>query len=389
MYYQEGLTQETIAKKLRTSRPAVSLLLAEARKTGVVQIKIKDPEVNNEELAGQFQKRFGLKKCLVIPCGIRQEDVVLKIVASQAARFASRMMKSHTTVGTSWGGSCYEFMQAFPEDTELCNITVVPLVGGSPLLTREFQLIESVREFSEKLRGTPVVLYSPGFVDTIEDKKRYMGSLYMQSVLEKWRTLDFAVICLLYTSLGDRGMVYAAIINTIVTVAMWTVGFVVMGKEGERISIRKVALNPGAVGVYIGLPLLLFSLELPDPFQSVVGFLADMNTPLAMICIGVFISKTKLLDIFKEKTLYWVTVIRLLLIPAAVMGILLLFQPDYIPMTSSIIQFCAPSAGLTAIFAARFRHDTTLAAKTVAISTLLSILTMPLFCVALQTIYGV
>ena len=181
--------------------------------------------------------------------------------------------------------------------------------------------------------------------------------------------------------LGDRGMVYAAIINTIVTVAMWTVG--------ERISIRKVALNPGAVGVYIGLPLLLFSLELPDPFQSVVGFLADMNTPLAMICIGVFISKTKLLDIFKEKTLYWVTVIRLLLIPAAVMGILLLFQPDYIPMTSSIIQFCAPSAGLTAIFAARFRHDTTLAAKTVAISTLLSILTMPLFCVALQTIYGV
>ena len=74
MYYQEGLTQETIAKKLRTSRPAVSLLLAEARKTGVVQIKIKDPEVNNEELAGQFQKRFGLKKCLVIPCGIRQEE---------------------------------------------------------------------------------------------------------------------------------------------------------------------------------------------------------------------------------------------------------------------------------------------------------------------------
>ncbi|RGQ37999.1 hypothetical protein DWY99_10300 [[Clostridium] leptum] len=117
--------------------------------------------------------------------------------------------------------------------------------------------------------------------------------------------------------------------------------------------------------------------------------MADMNTPLAMICIGVFISKTKLLDIFKEKTLYWVTVIRLLLIPAAVMGILLLFKPDYIPMTSAIIQFCAPSAGLTAVFAARFRHDTTLAAKTVAISTLLSILTMPLFCVALQTIYGV
>ena len=159
MYYYEGLTQETIAKKLRTSRPAVSLLLAEARKPGGSN-QIKDPEVNNEELAGQFQKRFGLKKCLVIPCGIRQEDVVLKIVASQAARFASRMMKSHTTVGTSWGGSCYEFMQAFPEDTELCNITVVPLVGGSPLLTREFQLIESVREFLKSFGHAGGALFS-------------------------------------------------------------------------------------------------------------------------------------------------------------------------------------------------------------------------------------
>lgn len=188
---------------------------------------------------------------------------------------------------------------------------------------------------------------------------------------------------------GEQGMVYAAIINTIITVAMWTVGFVVMGKEGERISIRKVFLNPGTIGVYIGLPLLLFSWKIPDPFQSVVGFLADLNTPLAMICIGVFISKTKLLEIFKEKALYGAAALRLLVIPGVLLGVLFLFRQDYVPMASSIIQFCAPSAGLTPIFAARFRHDTTLAAKTVAFSTLLSILTMPLFCVAVQALYGV
>ena len=102
MYYQEGLTQETIAKKLRTSRPAVSLLLAEARKTGVVQIKIKDPEVNNEELAGQFQKRFGLKKCLVIPCGIRQEDVVLKIVAMSLCRLSQRIRSCAISLWCLW-----------------------------------------------------------------------------------------------------------------------------------------------------------------------------------------------------------------------------------------------------------------------------------------------
>ena len=45
-----------------------------------------------------------------------------------------------------------------------------------------------------------------------------------------------------------------------------------------------------------------------------------------MICIGVFISKTKLLDIFKEKTLYWVTVIRLLLIPRRSWGFCFCFN---------------------------------------------------------------
>ena len=180
-------------------------------------------------------------------------------------------------------------------------------------------------------------------------------------------------------------MVRAAIINTIVTVAMWTVGFVV--RQGGRTDLDSKVLEPRSYGAISGLPRRCFPLEAADPFHRWWAF--GYEHASATICIGVFISKTKSLDIFKEKTLYWVTVIRLLLIPAAVMGILLLFQPDYIPMTSSIIQFCAPSAGLTAIFAARFRHDTTLAAKTVAISTLLSILTMPLFCVALQTIYGV
>ena len=144
--------------------------------------------------------------------------------------------------------------------------------------------------------------------------------------------------------LGERGMVYAAIINTIITVAMWTVGFVVMGKEGERISIRKVFLNPGTIGVYIGLPLLLFSWRLPDPFQSVVGFLADLNTPGDDLHRRVYFENQAAGD-FQGKGPLWAAALRLLIIPGVLLGVLFLFRQDYVPMASSIIQFCAPSAG--------------------------------------------
>lgn len=55
MYYQEGLTQETIAKKLRTSRPAVSLLLAEARKTGWFKSKSRTRRSITRSWRGNFR----------------------------------------------------------------------------------------------------------------------------------------------------------------------------------------------------------------------------------------------------------------------------------------------------------------------------------------------
>lgn len=189
--------------------------------------------------------------------------------------------------------------------------------------------------------------------------------------------------------LGDEGMVYGAIINAVITIAMWTIGFVVMRKEGEKIPLSKTLLNPGSIGFLIGLPLMLFSIQIPDPFQSALGFFADMNTPLAMLCVGFFISRTKLLNILREKVLYGLVSLRLLLIPAVTTGILLLFQSDYVPLAAAVIQCCAPSAAMTAVFAGRFRHDTALAAEVVAFSSLLSILTIPLFCTAVQTFYGI
>jgi len=67
MYYIEGMTQESIAKIIGISRSTVSQLITEAKNAGLVQITIKDPAANNQELASEFEKRFGLRKCIVVP----------------------------------------------------------------------------------------------------------------------------------------------------------------------------------------------------------------------------------------------------------------------------------------------------------------------------------
>ena len=110
-------------------------------------------------------------------------------------------------------------MHSFPADTNLCDISVVPLIGISPLLTQEYQLNESVRMFAEKLHGNPLFIYSPGYVDNFEDKKRVMESSYMQPIFKRWHDLDFAILGIgraqersepvSYTHLGQRALSFS------------------------------------------------------------------------------------------------------------------------------------------------------------------------------------
>lgn len=194
MYYTEGLTQEKIAKQLEISRSAISMILSEARDFGIVEISIKDPKKNVKEVADQFIKRFGLKGCLVIPTGIDSSQLMTKVVASQGADYAGAIMKSHSTIGIAWGSTCYEFMLAFKNENKLCDINVVPMIGGTSRISSEYQLNEMVRMFAEKLQGSPSFIYAPAIAESIEDKELYMKSMSMKSIVERWNVMDAAIV---------------------------------------------------------------------------------------------------------------------------------------------------------------------------------------------------
>ncbi len=194
MYYIGGLTQEQIAKQLGISRSSVSMMLSEAKDFGIVEISIKDPKNNVEDVSEQFMKRFSLKGCLVIPTAIDDIHMITRIVASQGADYAEDLLKSHSTVGIAWGTTCYEFMLSFTNRNKLRDINVVPLIGGTSRITSEYQLNEMVRMFSEKLYGTPSFIYAPAIAESIEDKDLYMQSMSMKSIIEKWENMDTAIV---------------------------------------------------------------------------------------------------------------------------------------------------------------------------------------------------
>lgn len=209
---------------------------------------------------------------------------------------------------------------------------------------------------------------------------------------ERQKVLRFAMIYsntgfmgmpLVQAVVGEEGVVYASVFIAVFNVFAWTHGFGLMS-GGERSSLKKILLNPGVLALLIGLPFFFTGWKLPPLLQVPVDSFSALNTPLAMVVIGCNIAQIRFREMFQESAVFGLSALRLLLVPAVFFGVAWLCRPAPALLLSCIIQASAPVAANTVLFATQFGADSRLAAKAVAVTTLFSILTMPVFVVAGQ-----
>lgn len=178
--------------------------------------------------------------------------------------------------------------------------------------------------------------------------------------------------------LGNDGVFYGAAFIAVFNLVNWTYGLFLMGGKETKITAKKIFINPGVIGVTFGLILFLSPIELPTLILNPVQSLAALNTPLPMLIIGYYMAKIKSFAVLKDGKLVLAIFLRLIILPVTIFGILLLIGLRGTLLTSMVIAASAPTAANTVVFSAMFKRDSELAVTLVAISTLFSILTMPL-----------
>jgi deoxyribonucleoside regulator len=193
LYYLRGLKQEEIARELDIARSTISVILTAAREAGIVEIKIHDPQLNQDQLSQQIQARFGLARCLVVPTALQNQDNVRKLVAQRAMQYFNSIVCAGMTIGVAWGRTICEFIWLYNPDKSLTDISVVPLVGGSSQNAAYFQINEMVRLFAEKLPGRAYFIHAPANNASLAEKNLFIGSSMMQPILEKWANLDLVL----------------------------------------------------------------------------------------------------------------------------------------------------------------------------------------------------
>lgn len=185
----------------------------------------------------------------------------------------------------------------------------------------------------------------------------------------------FMSIPLATALVGAKGTFLVSVYVIMFNLFTWTVVYR-MFNHG-RISVKKMLLNPGIIAFAVGLVFFLSGIKLPDIVTSAVEYIASMNTPLAMVVIGVMIAAGGM-KLKKEEMPSAILSIscRLLTVPLIALGVMVLcgIEPEIIFIV--MIPICAPTAANTAMFAAKFGKDDALASKLLAVSTVFSIVTM-------------
>ncbi len=177
--------------------------------------------------------------------------------------------------------------------------------------------------------------------------------------------------------LGDDGQFFGSIFVAIFNVFCWTYGLVDMSGDRKQLSLKKIVLNPGIIGVVAALILFVCRVQLPVFAAEPVRHLANLNTPLPMLIIGYYLSKADFKKAFTDAGAYVAMAIRLAVIPLAVLFGMAPFGLDRNMVIAFVIACSAPTAATTTMFAAKFDRDVALSVNIVTASTVFSIITMP------------
>ncbi len=186
--------------------------------------------------------------------------------------------------------------------------------------------------------------------------------------------------------LGEQGVFYGAAYVTVFNLALWSYGLMTMERTQRRVSVRQLVLNPGVLGLVAGLIILFLPFDLPEIVRAPMSHLAALNTPVPMLFIGYSLSKVNLGQALRNKSYYAACAVRLLLVPAISIGCLYLIGVRGTLLCSMAIAASAPIAAAVSMFAGKFHQDTQTSVNLVALSTVFSVVTMPLFVSLVQAI---
>lgn len=176
---------------------------------------------------------------------------------------------------------------------------------------------------------------------------------------------------------GSQGLLFASVALIPLRFAMWSSGLKLFTKTDGKSTAKKLLTHPCIIAVAVGFVLMLTQVKLPAFFLKALTGIGSCNTAVSMIVIGSILAEIRIKEIL-NKELFYFSVIRLIGIPLAVLGILKLFPIDNLVTGVIVLLSAMPAGSTTVMLAEKYDGNAGFASSCVFLSTVLSLVTIPL-----------
>lgn len=186
---------------------------------------------------------------------------------------------------------------------------------------------------------------------------------------------------------GRSAILLATIVNMPFNILAFTLGIALLsGDSAQKLSVRarlRSALNPGLIAGLLALVVVLCAVPLPQVIVEPLGFIGNLTPALSMITLGSILAEFPLAAAFRDKSVWLVSALRLIVIPLVVFWAAGPFFTDRVILGVLLITNAVPCATTTAMLSARYGGEEAYAAGGVLVSTVLSIVTIPVIAALL------
>lgn len=208
LYFEKDYDQSAIASRLKVSRSSVSRLLAQARRQGIVEIRIHYPSPISEDLALRLQNQFGLKEARVLETGGLDAKTATSRVAQLAAKYLQENLHAGDILATSWGTTLYQVIRNL-RPSHRVDVQVVQMVGGIGASNAEDDGSNLVRDLAQTFGGKYLSLNAPLIVESSETQRVLLQEPTIRRVLDLARRASIAIVGIGATWRGSSAPVRA------------------------------------------------------------------------------------------------------------------------------------------------------------------------------------
>lgn len=190
--------------------------------------------------------------------------------------------------------------------------------------------------------------------------------------------MGFPVVRAIY---GSDAVFYAALLNVPFNLLAFTAGVHMIsgGRAKGGLSWRQV-LSPPLVCSVAAVVMIFLPVRWPGPVREAAASLGDMILPLSMIIVGASLGEQRLRDVFRDWRVYAVAPVRLFIAPVLLWAAMRLVVRDDMLLGVITLLGGMPSAALSAMLAIQYGANERLATRTVFLTTVLSVGSIPLLC---------